>query len=382
LIRWAEANQPSDEELETYVAPILSDEALQNREELLGKAEELRPLAQGLVDAVQQVSGLDDFSAKTCVYYGIGTHGLEGADLYPILVLQGPAATGKSQAMEVMAFFCREPVPMSTTPSPASLRDGLGNNTTAFIEEANDVDEEIINNRYARRTALKPVKRPQPSGVWKDDVPLFFGATVLHRRQGFKMSATTSRSIVIRTENRPGQYSTADQAETEPGLLKPYAANIWSRCEFRAIREGRIQDVWRPLKTVAANLLDIDWLRRCEKEEKRAMNGLRQGQAIEPDQAVVSALIGLRKPNKRVSFASISDWVRREFNLDLNGWQIGDILRGLGLKPRQSHGAMKVEIDTESLVELAHRLGIEDESFNGDDEPPNGLVTSVRGLQG
>ncbi len=67
------------------------------------------PQVYPAVMALQTASGLTNEAAKTCVYYAVGTYGLEQLQLYPILLFQGATGTGKSDAMKVLAQLVYKP---------------------------------------------------------------------------------------------------------------------------------------------------------------------------------------------------------------------------------------------------------------------------------
>lgn len=338
------------------------------------RAERLRSLAEPLIGAVRRVSALDQFWAKTCIYYAIATHGLYELPWFPILSLQGEYASGKSQLMKLIRHFVKDPVWMSTTPTPASLRDNLGNNSTAFIEEGDKVDEEVISNRYSRDTALANVKREYPSRGWMDTRVEFFGATVLHRRHGFKDPATASRALVIKTRHKEGDYASVEQMESELAALADRARQIWERCNFEIERGGRAEDVWRPLTIVAETLRDMEWLKQYSLEIEKQENRLRNGAGYEPDQLVVLALIGLYK-GSMIPLKDMREWLRKEYGWEPSAWQLGDAVRSLGANVKTSHGQRKVETTKEWIVEKARELGIEDDALNS-----LGHV-SIRGLK-
>ena len=337
------------------------------------RCEKTRSLLYPSVMAVQMASGLDDNVAKACVYYAVGTYGLEQLETYPILVLLGPAGTGKSSAMQVMKQLANRPIWLPTRLTKASLRDELGNakNATAFIEEADNVDEEIIANRYSRETAKTGVKRTVPPGGWVDTKVDYFGATVLHRRQPFKDLAISSRSIAVRTRNRLGNYQI-------PNVDESYRENIrklWEQAKEHLSRyqsSSRAGDVWKLLIAVAITVGDSEWLAYALGEVTKATESLRFGQEFEPEQAVVSAIIG-HSEKEMVALFSIREWLKREYNWQPSAWTLGDIIRNLGFEVKTSHGERKVVINKKLLSEVVANLGIEDDSIGQPDLSFKGL---------
>lgn len=298
------------------------------------------------VDYLMTASGLSTSAAKTCVYYAIGTYGLDRLNLYPLLVIYGPTGTGKSSAMKALAKLVIQPEWMGTSLTKAGLRDKLNNakNATAFIEEGDVADEDYIANRYSRETSKSSVKRAVGTG-WKDDSLDYFGATVLHKRKPFNDPATESRSILIKTRaNINNQYHLPDVDSNLMERLK----QIWEQA-YPMYKEmetsGRAADAWKPLIAAATACNDTEWLRFAADEVKKAMDKLRLGQEFEPEAIIVNALVSLSRTKQSASMMEIKDEMKKETNWQPSSWALTSRLSDLGFDLKKSHGHRKVVLD-------------------------------------
>jgi len=316
-------------------------------------------------NAITSACGLDINQAKTVVYWAIATHAIDKLKIMPILVLQGGHGTGKSTLIELLNQICHSPIPIDGKVSKAELRDSLKPNTTALIEEADGINENWILKRYAKQTASTSVKRGGASLGWTREPLDLFGATVLHRRLPFGDPAVDSRSITIRTAYKSGNYSIPTLDGTP---LASIAANVdWSKPI--AIPDGRAGDTWMPLFQAAFYCNDTDWLQYALGELNKAIASLSVGQEYEPSQVVVSKLVSLaitpdlQQLKPRVSLQEITKALKNDGH-DLNPWQVGKILRGLGFQTKLSGGTNYVYIDKVHLLDVAEKLGIDDDALN------------------
>lgn len=313
-------------------------------------------------NAISSACGLDFNQAKTAVYWGIATHGIDKLEIMPILVSEGGHGTGKSTLMKLLKQICHEPRTIDGKVTKSELRDSLELHTTALIEEADGVYERLILMRYARQTANTTVKRGSASKGWTREPLNLFGATVLHRREPFKDPAVDSRSITIRTAYKKQGVSPIPALGLSP--LSSIAANVdWSKT--LAIPDGRAADTWMPLFQAAYYCNDTDWLVYASGELIKAIASLSEGQGYEPSQLVVSKVVSLAmdptsKLKPRVSLKEITKGLKDDGN-NLNPWQVGKMLRGLGFKPNLSGGTQYVLIDKAHLMDVAKRLGIDDD---------------------
>ena len=244
-----------------------------------------------LVSLIQSVAGLDENQAKTNVYYATATHGLPQLQIFPVGSMYGPPGTGKSTLLAIDEQITYSPDVIDGKVSKAVLRDSLKPDTTALIEEADDLKEKWLFNRYARRTAKTTVKRQLPDGTWRNEKLNVFGATVLHRRRPFKDPALHSRSITIRTRKASGVMP------FDRNDFRPYAGDVsaiakqvpWSTL---GVSSGdRIRDTWAPLVAVAVQLGDLNWLVHATEQMELARKQLDTGREEEPSEAVFRALV-------------------------------------------------------------------------------------------
>lgn len=315
-------------------------------------------------NAIISACGLGLNTAKTVVYWAIATHAIDKLKIMPILVLQGGHGTGKSTLIGLLKQICHCPIHIDGRVSKAELRDSLKPNTTTLIEEADEVNESLIRNRYDRQTANTIVKRGSASQGWTRDPMNLFGATVLHRRLPFKDPAVDSRSITIKTTYKPGSYSMPTLNGT---ALASIAASVdWSK--LLAIPDGRAGDTWMPLFQAAFYCNDTDWLQYAVGELNKASASLSVGQEYEPSQLIVSKLVSLaitpdlQQLKPRVALQEITKALKNDGH-DLNPWQVGKILRGLGFQTKLSGGTNYVYIDKAHLLAVAKQLGIDDDAL-------------------
>jgi len=313
-------------------------------------------------NAIMTACGLDLNQAKTLVYWAIVTHAIDRLKIMPILVLQGGHGTGKSTLIELLSKICHSPILIDGKVSKAELRDSLKSNTTALIEEADEINENWILKRYSKQTASTSVKRGSASQGWTSEPLDYFGATVLHRRKPFRDPAVDSRSITIKTTYKQGSY-------TMPILNGTDLSNIAARVDWLKripFSDGRAVDTWMPLFQAALYCDDTDWFQYAVGELQRAIASLSEGQGEEPNQLVVSKLVSLAiDPNaqqlkQRVPLKDITKALKDD-GYNLNSWQVGKILRDLGFDKKLSGGTNYISIDKAHLLNVANKLGIDDD---------------------
>ena len=327
-------------------------------------AEELGSRILPLLKLVQASNGLDEQGARTVVYYAIATYGLVHIDKFPILTIWGPAGTGKTTLLEVIQLLASKTIKplIDGKASRAALRDTLWTETTALIDEADDVDEGLLISRYSRKSSNMPIKRPGSHG-WTDQMLNVFGATVLHRRKPFKDPAVLSRSILVRTKKTKVDVYHSDKFAPFAPILMAIADLVdWDN--IGELGGDRIADTWSPLLAVDSLLCGKDWRCYADKEMEAARANLELGHEMEPSQAVFLALLSKATSEgtvaERVRISDISKSLQDE--QELNSWQVGSTLRALGFKTKNVGGNQYVYTGGKDNMKIIGReLGVEDE---------------------
>jgi energy-coupling factor transporter ATP-binding protein EcfA2 len=315
-------------------------------------------------NGITQACGLDANQAKTVVYWAVATHAIDKLNIMPILAIFGGHGSGKSSLIACLQQMVYNPRHVDGKVSRAELRDSLKLNSTALIEEGDETDERQILKRYSRQTSSTSVKRGGASTGWSSQQVDLFGATALHRRVPFADPAVDSRSITIRTAHRQGNFSVPT---LDPAPLSAVAQRVdWSKTLY--IPDGRAKDTWMPLFQAALACNDTDWMAYALVELNKAIQSLNQGQGYEPRELVFCKLVSLAidrtdpqapKLKDRVSLKAMSKGLKEDGE-SLNSWQIGKLLRGLGLDVRTSGGIEYVHFDKAKLLAIAADLGIDD----------------------
>jgi hypothetical protein len=331
----------------------------------LERYESNRLLLEGCIEVMRKPSGLTENQAKTCVYWSVGTYDLEKMQRYPVLAFQGVFGTGKSDSMKTMEQFVHKPALLGSGSTPAALRDELAkaNEATAFIEEADGIDEKLILRRYERGTSKVTVKKAISSGVYTDIGLDLFGATVLHKRKPFKDLALTDRSIVIKTKKREGDFAIPDLSREEGERRMQLLWDEAKRYPAEFHLQGRSGDVWQPLMNKAWALGDAVWCLYAMKEVGKAMKKAKAGAGYEVDNVVLLALhhkAGGASRQTRVSLKDVRDFAKNEYNLWLTPQQIHQIADDLGFEVKVSEGITKVIVPPAQLEAKMDELGLKE----------------------
>ncbi|MFC1986096.1 hypothetical protein ACFLWC_03780 [Chloroflexota bacterium] len=310
------------------------------------------------VNGVTQACGLSINEAKTVIYYAMATHGINNINLMPMLILRGPQSTGKSTIIEILKQIVYKPTIIDGKVSSAVLRDKLGYETTALIEEADSIDEGLLIRRYSRQTSNTVVKRGGAMKGFQNEQLDIFGATVLHRRVPFRDAALDTRSIVITTRYRQGGYY---MPEFTTSNLNEIAASVdWDKP--LSLPDGRVSDVWRPLMYGAIACDEKDWLTYALDEIMRGKKRLEAGQKYEPEYALIYSLQTLfeeRQKNKSLPPLRISDvkpHLKEQFDIKLLNYQIEEMVRNLGFKVTRPRGYSTVQPDDILLQQLVSKI--------------------------
>ena len=114
-----------------------------------------------LAELIHATNGLDLNNARTVAYYAVATYEIKSLQKFPILVFSGAAGTGKTTLLEVLRNIAFEPPKnlINGNVSKAVLRESLRKQTTALIDEADNVHEEHLLSRYSRQSSTMEVNR-------------------------------------------------------------------------------------------------------------------------------------------------------------------------------------------------------------------------------
>jgi energy-coupling factor transporter ATP-binding protein EcfA2 len=337
------------------------------------------------VETLANASSLNRNEAKLCLYYCILTHKIADLTLFPILTLYGEHGSGKSSLMKVIVQLVNKPVPppqsfsdlarweaLKMDDTYPSLRDALLEDTTAFIEEGetdNRKNEALIANRYSRQTAAVRHKQQENVGYSQAKAHIF-GATIIHKRRGYKDPATTSRSLFITTRKE---------------MTKPHSNKVFTesgRQEFRAIAgeipiskltpNNRAQDLWYPLMGLAIYISDGEWMPWAIDELYKLTHRQTSGGAFDPQKALVLAILSnavkedangnlLFSPDK-YELSKIKGSLDQDLNVSMSINEIKHGLEQLDFEVKTRRGAFRVNVTGDKLRKVCSDLSIEDEA--------------------
>ena len=294
-------------------------------------------------------TGLSMHDAKTVAYWAVQTHGMNELLKTPGLVVLGPSSTGKTTTMNALIEVVLNPDKASGENSDATARDEFKEGGTAIVEEADDIDEKLVRDRYDRGQAIRSVKRAGSRGKWTQDKFSIFGPTAMHRRVSFKDHAVNARVITVRTRPK--------------GMVKPYDPGV-----FQGLRDAvvglahdvdwpkvsastgiRSGDTWAPLLAVAEAVRDEEWLVYSNTQIVKAESALAEGQAEEHEPRVLDAVVALATrsgqsgpPRETVSLKEVTETFNGS-ERDLSSRQVGDIVRDeLGLSTEKKGGVIRI----------------------------------------
>lgn len=312
------------------------------------------------IPAIMGASGVTKEQAKTCLYYTIATYLLpDELDLMPILAIIGPIGTGKTDLLNQLAKMANEPKRVGGK-TFAALRDKLGKTTTALFDDADDIDERILINRYSKVDSIIEHKVQVPMG-WITKKTNVFGATIITKRLPFHDSAITSRSIVIKTQHKPGNYKLTRFRNVHE-ILRKKAEEI--DLEKTEPTSHRVKNNWMPLQAIANYFEDDEWLEYSQKEIEGGVRVLKVGQSYEPEEALLlvlkvktnSAKLSTEiKYSRDVYIREIKGDLREHFDINFKIKEIEEYLQGLGFKTTRPDGYPKVRFNEKLLNKLLER---------------------------
>ena len=68
-----------------------------------------------LVELIQSSTCLNEYEARTLIYYAIATHGMHVLQKIPAMVFLGPGGTGKTTLLEILFVLVLNPVWIEST---------------------------------------------------------------------------------------------------------------------------------------------------------------------------------------------------------------------------------------------------------------------------
>jgi len=308
------------------------------------------------VPAIMRASGVTREQAKTCLYYAVATYLIpDKLDRMPILAIIGAIGTGKTKLLKQLRKMVNEPKLIAVESAP-TLRDKLKNTVTALIDEGDNVNEDYLIRRYDKATSTISYKKSPGAAVWITKSVDIFGATIIARRIPFKDQAATSRSIVIRTKYKEGDYRVKKVPEASEDLN-----GVAQKVSIKRMTSQRIEDNWMPLRAVAKCLGDTEWLEYSNEEIKRSTLGLKRSQKYEPEEALLLVLkenmIKLVAGEEMVIsddvlMSAIKKDLISEFDQHLKNVQIQEMCQQLGFKIVTHSGYPKVKCNQKLLDKL------------------------------
>ena len=193
------------------------------------------------VPALMKASGITFEQAKTCFYYAMATYLLPSKlKKMPILAIIGAHGTGKTNLLKQLKRMVKDPEFISAESNP-TLRDKLDATITALIDEGDRVKEIYLIKRYDKTNSKISHKIPNGYKGWITVPSNIFGATIIARRTPFRDSATRSRSIVIKTSYKEGEYKITRIEDEQKGKIKSHVDKV----SLEKV-SNRITDNWMP----------------------------------------------------------------------------------------------------------------------------------------
>ena len=311
--------------------------------------------------ALSESTGLKEREQRLVVYWTLSTHALPQLHTFPVLVLLGQMATGKSQSLKIVDNFSFRSVRMSlrgmTCPA---IRDKLAScyEGTAIVEEADsawkDTDsnfERLISDRYQRDSAECALKEKAGDQRWRVVTKKYFGATALHRRVSFIDAGLDGRSVIVRP--RPDntrhyrEYNEHDPWNAEGReLLRDLVIGLPDIHKPDGVA-ARVFASYAPLLGVAKLCNDLEFEEQTFARLNQETLELKEAQSSEPDGLVLRAIVAVvfeyDPPQfNNIKFSALSKLIWENHRFPIAPRQIGPIARELGFSTKTSHGATVV----------------------------------------
>ena len=310
------------------------------------------------VPAIMGASGITKEQAKTCLYYAVATYLIpDELKRIPLLTIQGPQGTGKTNLLNQMAKMVNKPKKI-TAQTPATLRDSLNNTTTALIDEGDQIIEDLLIRRYDVKTSSVIHNIPLGGNLFRRMKANIFGATIIVRRTPFQDPALTSRSLIVKTQYKPGTYKIKQLKKAREDL-----PSVAEEVELADTTSDRIRDNWMPLQAVAEYLEDEEWIEYSNNVIEKSLKSFIGSQRYEPEQAL---LIVLRENmtstelsiENDVELSTIRNELKTVFDIHMKNSQIEVMCRDLGFIIRVHRGYPRVKANVKRLKRLLKERNI------------------------
>jgi hypothetical protein len=258
--------------------------------------------------------------------------------------------TGKSALLDQMAHLVNDPQIASGT-TYATIRDEMNDCKTYIIDEADRVNERLLQLRTDKNMSNITYNRGTGRG-WQSTTIDIFGATILARRNPFRDSSIRNRAIVLRTQDKPGDY----RVEVIPGLREIAQA---IRPESISLGSGRVQDTWTPLLEIAKAIDDSSYEEAIAHAIEAEQTIFRSGQEYEASEVVLHALDKLtwdiessERLGEDIELPELTSTANEIGDVKLIKKQVEELLLSMGFKVTFTHGTKFVRSNVELLGSL------------------------------
>lgn len=325
-----------------------------------------------------KATGLEPFDCRLASYYAAISWRLPLLDLCPLFMFLGPQGSGKSWGLAVFSSVAYRPHVFSGKMSTPALRENMAKarDATLIIDEAGNLSEELLSNRYSRATAISAVMLPTADNSWRQVNRRIFGATILARRVPFRDPALISRSIIIETKVNIEKVSDsyqpirADRAEKIRSLFEKCKDMPLTETALPPDIQARIGETYLPILSLAETIGDKPFLEEIHVRLRQATENLIKGQTWEPSALVLRALATAQKESgilklRPVLFKELARILLDEYNTRFNGHQIGQMLRTMGFITGESGGQSQVFSNPSALKARFKDFNISDPLVEG-----------------
>lgn len=341
----------------------------------------LKPIEE-LAALINQVCGLSENWAKTCVYYCMATHELKLIDWMPALQLLAPPGSGKTQLMKVLMRLAYRVylITCYDRMTSATLRNMLekAKNRTAIIEEADlypnrtELERYLI-NRASTATSALPITHQEKDSTgttqWVTNRIFIPGATIIHDRHGLDDMAAERRAITVNIRKQKGKiFLKPSETQLKKLSLPKFGLGLLPDIFNAPETTGSGLDTWEPLIRVASSQNDDDWIgwvwgQVCEFNDRIA-----DGQQYELELTAFKAVIrcfmdnaGMLLVKEPQPLKDITNIVKEEFPW-VRPKTIGTTLRKLGFREfRPIGGITKLITTIEEIKKIAADIGYKDD---------------------